>query len=83
MIFDAVLSFLVNVLEGVLSLIPTFEVDLDGFGSSIGGGVAAANSLFPVVTLGLCIAAAVGLRLFLVFVAFLGWVWDKVPFTFK
>lgn len=83
MIFDAILALLTGVLTGVLGLFPNYNPDFGGFGSGMGGALAAASNLFPVVTLGVCIVALVACRVFITGVAFVAWVWDKVPFTFK
>lgn len=79
MVLDFIIGVVVGLLNGVLALIPDFTIGSRGIGSSIGSAAAGANSVFPVVTLGLCIAAVIGLRLFLAVVAFLAWVWDKIP----
>lgn len=80
MIFDAILTILFGVIEGVLALLPSWSWSLGGSGAAVGEALATANGLFPVVTLGACLLALVALRGVLVAVALIAWVWDKVPF---
>lgn len=83
MIFDLIIGVVMGLLTGVLGLLPDYDPNFLGFGSGLGSAIAGANSVFPVVTLGICIAVILGLRMFLLAVAFLVWLWDLVPFTFK
>lgn len=83
MIFDAIVSFIVNVFEGVLGLIPDYSPDFGDVGGALGAGLAGANSLFPVTVLGACIASLIGLRVFMLGLTLVTWVWAKIPFTFK
>lgn len=83
MITEAIVKFLVSILNGVLGLFPSYSPDFQGFGSGLGGALAGANSVFPVTVLGLCIVSVIGLRVFLLGLTLVTWVWDKIPFTFK
>lgn len=83
MIVDLFAKFLVGIFTGVLGLIPSYSPNFSGLGGSLGNALAGANSFFPMVALGVCIVAVIGLRLFLFLVTLVTWVWDKVPFTFK
>lgn len=83
MILDAIIGLVMSVLTGVLGLIPAFTFDLAAAGYNLGAALVGSNAVFPTVTLGLCIVTVIGLRLFIALVAFIAWVWDKIPFTFK
>lgn len=83
MIVDTFARFLIGIFNGVLGLIPSYSPNFTGLGGNLGSALAGANSFFPMVTLGICIAAILGLRLFLFSVSLVTWVWSKVPFTFK
>lgn len=81
MIFDAIAVFLIGILNGVLGLLPTYDVDfsLGGLGANLRG----LNSVFPAATIGYCLFAIIGLEVFLLGVTFVTWIWDKIPFKFS
>lgn len=71
-----------GLVRGLLGLFPAYALpsSMDNLGSSIGNSVSGANSVFPVVTLGVCLGVVVGLRLFLALVDLAVWVYGLIPF---
>jgi hypothetical protein len=81
MIIDAIVGTLMFVLEAFLGLLPSFELDgLSGFGPSLGGSMAAAGTVFPVGTLGLCLAAVLSVWLFIHAWKLVVYVYSLIPF---
>lgn len=83
MIFDAIVKFIVAVFRGVLGLFPSYSPDFQSFGAGLGSALAGANAVFPVTVLGLCIVSVIGLKVFLLGLTLVTWIWDKVPFKFS
>lgn len=83
MLLDLLVDLLFGLFEGLLAMIPSYTLDASGLGGTLGSALAGANSVFPVTTLGLCIALVIGARVFIAWVAFLAWVWTKIPFLFR
>lgn len=81
MILDAILGGLIKIATGILGLLPNLGFNADGFGAGLGGTLAAANSVFPVVTLGTCIGAVLACRLFMATFGFFAWLYEKIPFN--
>lgn len=80
MIFDAIASFLVSIVNGVLGLFPNYSPDFQGIGGGLGSSLAGANAVFPVTVLGLCIVSLIGLRVFMLGLTLVTWIWAKIPF---
>jgi hypothetical protein len=82
MVTDAVVSVLMGFLTGVLSLLPSWELPASfaAFGPELGAKIDAFNGVLPVVTLGQCLAAMVGFRLFVLAWGLVVWLYDKIPF---
>lgn len=81
MIFDAIIGILTAILTGLLALLPAYVLpaDFTEVGATLGSALASAGIYFPVGTLGFCIAAVVGVRVFVSVVGVIAWVYDKIP----
>lgn len=84
MILDAIMAILTAVLTGILALLPSYTLpaEFTQVGATLGNALSSAGIYFPVGTLGVCIAAVVGVRVFVSVVAVIGWVYDKIPAKF-
>lgn len=72
-----IVTLLLTVLTSALGLLPTYDPpDFGDLGTSLGSALAAANALFPITTLGACLAVIVGFRLFLL-------VWDAIVWLYR
>jgi hypothetical protein len=82
MIFDSIVTFLVGVLNAVLTLFPAWSLPFDpsALAGNLAAGAANANAWFPVSTLGACIGAIFGLRLVMLGWAVAVFIYDKIPF---
>lgn len=81
MIFDLIIGALLALVEGVLSLFPTFTAPtLAPIGGAIGSALSTAAGWFPVATLGACLAAVFAVRLFMVGFNVVMWVYRQFPF---
>lgn len=70
-ITDALITFVCTAARAVLGLIPTWTVPATPFGTTsyaLGSMAALGNGYFPVVTLAVCLALVLGLK-----VVLLGW----------
>jgi hypothetical protein len=78
-------SLMSGLFEGLMALFPEYELpgSVTAAGEGIGAAIAAADAVFPVSTLGICLVIVLGARLVLTTIAFLLWVWQQIPFTFK
>lgn len=81
MIFDAIMTVLTGLLTGLLALLPAYVLpsDFEEVGAALGNALSSAGIYFPIGTLGLCIAAVVGARVFVSIVAVIAWVYEKIP----
>lgn len=84
MIVDAIIGVALAVLGGFVALFPSYTLpgSMTGVGSNLGSAVATINGVFPVVTLGICIAAVLGLAVFLAAFNAVVWVYQLVPLKF-
>lgn len=84
MIVDVLIGLMVSMFTGVIGLLPAWAPpdSITNFGESVGSAVAGVNGVFPVVTLGICIAMMIGVRLFVLAWGLLIWVYKLVPFKF-
>lgn len=74
------MTLMLTVLTGVLGLLPTYDPpSFEPLGTELGAGLASANALFPVTVLGGCLAAVIGLRLFLLVWDFIIWLYRLIP----
>lgn len=82
MILDAILTILFALVEGFLGLFPAYDLpsSVPQSFSVIGQTAGQLNGIFPVGSLGACIAVAVGFRLVIALVQLLLWVWELIPF---
>jgi hypothetical protein len=82
MLIDAIVQAGLLVIGGVVGLFPayTLPTTVTTLGSNLGSAVAGANSIFPVITLGLCLGVALGGILFLALWNVLVLVYDLIPF---
>lgn len=82
MIVDLIVTTLLAVLEGFISLFPAWELpaSLTTFGTSIGASLGTINGIFPVVTLGVCLAAILLCWLFIIGFQALVFIYRLVPF---
>lgn len=72
-----IVTLMLTVLTGALGLLPTYDPpDFGSLGTALGSGLASANALFPVTTLGVCLAVVLGFRLFLL-------VWDAIIWLYR
>lgn len=85
MITSILLGVFFGVFTGLMGLFPAYTLPstVASAGAGIGSAIAAADAVFPVSTLGLALLVVLGARLILTAVAFLLWVWQQIPFTFK
>lgn len=82
MITDAILTFLINLVRQMFSLLPEWTVDLsafENFSFQMSGALAWANGYFPVTTLGIVLTALIAFK-----VGSLVWrgaifVWSMIP----
>lgn len=83
-VFDIIVRTVMDILSGVMGMFPAYSLPgtVTQLGSSVGSAVAAANGVFPVVTLGVCIAVAISARLFIAAWAGIAWVYNKIPAKF-
>lgn len=77
MILDAIIGLIVGVLEGLLGLLPAFDISstFASAGATLGNAAGQLNAILPVSTMGVCIAALLALQLAL-------FVWDVVVFIY-
>lgn len=82
MIFDKVISILFGLLGALLGLLPawSFDTGFSDAASALTQGVQIANAFFPVQTLGICLAAVLGLRAAMGGWQVAVWLYDKIPF---
>lgn len=81
MITDAVLTFLLGLLNGFLSLFPTFTLPASFFqlSGTLGSTIGAWGGIFPVGALAITAGALVAVRLFLAAVWLLQYVYSIIP----
>lgn len=84
MILDAIIGLLVSFLTAVFSLFPAYSLpgSMTALGSSIGSALNGAGQFFPIGTLGICIGAIVGARVFILGWALVVWLYTKIPAKF-
>lgn len=84
MILDAIISVLLTIVGGFIGLFPAYTLPstVTNMGDALGGALATANGIFPVVVLGGCLAAIVGLMLFMHAVDVIAWVYRLIPLKF-
>lgn len=82
MIVDAIIGVLLSLFTGVIGLLPSWQVpsSITDLGGTLGGALSGLNGVFPVGTLGLCLAMMVGCRLFVFAWGLIVWVYRLVPF---
>lgn len=81
MILDLLFALALLIVGGILAIIPAFSMpELGDSGAAMGSAVAAANGLFPVVTLGLCIGAVLLTWVFTSIWAYAVYVYRLIPF---
>lgn len=82
MIFDSIVGVLTSVFTGILGLLPAYSLpgNVTALMSNVGSALAGANSVFPVVQLGLCLGVIVAARVFILGWAVVVWLYDKFPF---
>lgn len=81
MIFDAIVAILLGLLEGVLALIPAYDLpELGDLTGGLGSALAAANGVFPVTTIGTCLMVLLGLRVLIGGWWLITFVYDRIPF---
>lgn len=85
MLTTILLTLMCGVLGGLMGLFPAYTLpsSIASAGANLGSAIASADAVFPVSTLGICLLVVLGARLILTTVAFLLWLWQQVPFTFK
>jgi len=78
MIIDWIMQILLTIVGGLIGLFPAYSLpgSMTGFGSTLGSTFATLNGVFPVQTLGVCLAAVMGLWLFLT-------AWDAIIFVYR
>jgi hypothetical protein len=77
-ITDLIISFTVSVVNAVQAILPSWSISLPSIsstGTAIGGYAALWNGYFPVATLATCLAAVLGVKVFLS-------AWRVVLFTY-
>lgn len=75
-----IVTLMLTVLTGVLGLLPTYSPPaFDGLGTTLGEGLAAANALFPVTTVGVCLGIVFGVRVFLLAWDAIIWLYRLIP----
>lgn len=81
MILDAIVGLLMNLLEGFLALLPSFDFgSISDFGQPLGASLAAAGKVFPVALLGGCLAAVLGVWVFIHAWRLIVYVYSLIPF---
>jgi hypothetical protein len=83
-IFDAIAKLLVAVVKGVMGLFPAYEMPsgLASLGDSIGGSLAGVSAVFPVGTVGVCLALLIGARIILSVFNLVVFVYQLIPLKF-
>lgn len=83
MIIDAIVNGALLVLTGIMSLFPGYTLggSFTSLGGGLGGSLAQVSGVVPVATIGLCIVALVGVKVFLAGVALVQWVYGLIPFN--
>lgn len=83
MIVEWVVSLVLGIVQGLLSLLPTWEVDTSAFdemGTDLASLVLKVDAYVPVVTLLACFAIRMGVWVFMSFWRALVFVYDLIPF---
>lgn len=81
MIIDAIVGILMAILQGFLALLPSWDFEgISDFGPALGDSLAAASTVFPVATLGLCLAATLAVWLFINGWQLIVYIWRLIPF---
>jgi len=77
MILDAIIGLVVTLLTGLLGMIPAYSLpdSILSAGATIGETVGTINGVVPIVTMGACLAALIGVRMFI-------WIWQLVVFIY-
>lgn len=82
MITAAVFGFGLLLVGGLLGMVPAFALpeSVTSAGASVGGTLGSVNGIFPVVTLGACLAAVLALWVFVNAWGLIVMVYDRIPF---
>ncbi|MCW2787148.1 MAG: hypothetical protein JWP74_3665 [Marmoricola sp.] len=81
MITSIIISIGLTVVGGLLGLFPAYTLpsSMTSLGSDVGSAVGAANGIFPIVTLGVCLVAVAGVWLFMAAFDLAVWVYELIP----
>lgn len=92
MIIDLIVGIVFGILNAVFSLIPTFDLIIDGPRQTAAAGGALYTStlevvkflkvwdlIFPVSLILTCIGVLIAAKVFSAFVQFIRWVWTVIP----
>lgn len=84
MILDLIVGVLLALVTGIIGLLPSFTLpgSMSDFGTGFGSSLSTLNGLFPVVTLGVCLAAVLGVRLFIAAFNLVVFVYKLIPLKF-
>lgn len=82
MIIDAIITFLIGLLNGFLSLLPQFALPDSFFQltNTLGSTLGAWSGIFPVGALAITAGVLVAVRLFLSALWLFNWVYSLLPF---
>lgn len=80
MIWGALIEIVIGFMMAVLGLFPVVHIgELESFAFTVGGGLALAETYFPVTLLASCMGAVMGLRLAMVLWQFVVFVYENFP----
>lgn len=82
MILNIIIALGLTMVGGFIGLFPSYTLPdtVTGVGNQVGEALASANGIFPVVVLGSCIVAMLGLVLFLAAWDAVVFIYDRIPF---
>lgn len=81
MIIDKLVQFLTAFLNGVMNLLPTWELPaLLSSGNSLGSVMGGINAVFPITTLAACVGILVALQLWIFAYGAVIYVYRLIPF---
>lgn len=84
MIIDAILGAFLGALEGLFSIMPAWDPDLDALETNaekIGEAASLLNGYIPLGTIMIVLGILVTARVALMAFQLIQWVWDRLPLT--
>lgn len=81
MVTQLLFTLFLGLLSGLISLFPAWSLpgSMSGWGAQVGGALSSVAGIFPVVTLGLCLAAVLASWLFIIGFQALVFVYKLIP----